>query len=428
MFSKNRLSQKMKSFFKDRNVVHDNEIRDMFDKKLDFSDPLLRNSVNDVILENDIANTVIKKGNDVIYTRDIDRAVDFEINNEMSKLTRQKNLNDFFKEFKKDIGIYNKPYTHEKEFNDDTAKWLYHVEKRFLNRYLDEKELNDYSAKDLYLVPDKTRGLTLQSLDGNVDKSLNIDTKINNDKSFVELAKASALLKEMEKSKLFKGDINGNKYYPQIVMAGLDDKGTIQFGKDNVGNNIAIVGMNKFGMFMPYTAIDTEKFNNKTDTASFLAGCREPINRANRLCNQINEKTRNNNNIRIKDIAGKGNGYTEISKTELNNSSMVIVDRFKDMSLEELMNKDRQNEFPYPDFANRINQGLDADLEKVEVEEETLEEELSEDEKEKHSTGGVPLKAKNDKDLDGVGDDVDPEPNNPKVNGNSSYDEPDMEI
>ena len=132
--------------------------------------------------------------------------------------------------------------------------------------------------------------------------------------------------------------------------------------------------------------------------------------------------------IRIKDIAGKGNGYTEISKTELNNSSMVIVDRFKDMSLEELMNKDRQNEFPYPDFANRINQGLDADLEKVEVEEETLEEELSEDEKEKHSTGGVPLKAKNDKDLDGVGDDVDPEPNNPKVNGNSSYDEPDMEI
>ena len=107
MFSKNRLSQKMKSFFKDRNVVHDKEIRNMFDKKLDFSDPLLRNSVNDVILENDIANTVIKKGNDVIYTRDIDRAVDFEINNEMSKLTRQKNLNDFFKEFKKDIGIDN---------------------------------------------------------------------------------------------------------------------------------------------------------------------------------------------------------------------------------------------------------------------------------------------------------------------------------
>ena len=36
MFSKSRLSQKMKSFFKDRNVVHDKEIRNMFDKKLDY--------------------------------------------------------------------------------------------------------------------------------------------------------------------------------------------------------------------------------------------------------------------------------------------------------------------------------------------------------------------------------------------------------
>lgn len=396
-FTRRSFGREVDKKLKERNIIRDSELCGMFDKDVDVTHGSpVRNMINDVIQEKDVSRNVIRHGRDTIYAKDVDKALEYELNSDISKVDWKKSFKDFFKEFKSGIAIFNKPHPNEKEYNEDTKKWTYHLEKRFLEKHLDKSEMSKYKDKDLYIENDREKGLSLKSYDEKIERSLEFDSKITDEKSDRRLEPYRNLMKSLELDPIrTKG---GNR--PKVLEA-----------VDSRGEKIMVLATTRNDITVPYSAVYKDKYDSKKDEKKILQGTLEPMERASALARCIHENRSRNNSIRIKDK----NGYSEIKPAEFDDTNFALLARFQNVSLDQMLDESQQKEFPYPDIAERLVQSMDNDLEISDMESKELEEEFTEDELEKHSQiYGRILKPKNDMDGDGIGDAVDPNPTTPE--------------
>lgn len=404
-YTRDKFNKAFNKKFKERDVVKDSEIRDMFFKDTDFSyGSPVREMVNGVILEKDISKNVVRHGRETLYTSDIEKAIEYELNNDISKIDRKKSFKDFFKEFKGSIAIFNKPFLHEKEYNEDTKKWTYHIEKHFMEKYLDKEELSKYKDKDLYFENDKKRGLLIKSYDGEFEKSLDIDSKIIDEEKDKRLRPFAKLLSELEKEPI--RNKAGNR--PKLIE-----------GVDNKGDRVMILATVKHDITVPYSAVKEKDYDEKRDERKIIQGTLEPIKKANAIANRIYEYRRRNEVIRSK----SPDAYKDIHPAEFDDTNFMLLNRFSNVSLEQMLDESQQKSFPYPDIAERLVSSMDNDFEVSQVENEDLEQELDKDEIEKYEYySGKTLNPRNDRDGDGIGDNVDVEPDK-----KNDYDERDRD-
>lgn len=392
-YTRKKFEKELDEMLKGRDVIKDSEIRGMFSKDVDFSyGSPVREMVNGVLLEKDISKNIIRSGRETVYTKDIDKAMEYELNNDISKIKGKKSFKDFFKEFKGNIAIFNKPFQNEKEYNEDTKKWTYHLEKHFMEKYMDKDDLSKYKDKDLYFDLDKKRGLLIKSYDGEFEKSLDIDSKIIDEEKDKRLRPFAKLLSELEKEPI--RNKAGNR--PKLIE-----------GVDNKGDRVMILTTVKHDITVPYSAVRETDYDEKKDEKKIIQGTLEPMKKANTIANRIYEHRKQNEVIRSK----SPDAYKDIAPAEFDDTNFMLLNRFANVSLDQMLDETQQKDFPYPDIAERLVNSMDNDFEVSQVENEDLEQELDKDEIEKYEYySGKTLNPRNDRDGDGIGDNVDVEP------------------
>ena len=175
----------------------------------------------------------------------------------------------------------------------------------------------------------------------------------------------------------------------------------------------------KNDLTVPYSAVREKDYDEKRDERKIIQGTLEPIKKANAIANRIYEHRRRNEVIRSK----SPDAYKDIHPAEFDDTNFMLLNRFSNVSLDQMLDESQQKAFPYPDIAERLVSSMDNDFELSQVENEDLEQELDKDEIEKYEYySGKTLNPRNDRDGDGIGDNVDVEPDK-----KNDYDERDRD-